>query len=69
MQLLTKHVSSSVEQHAQRANAAMKRTTDSGYDVAAMQNDFFEAYMQFVTDSLKAVSHITSIARAAADKR
>jgi len=66
---LTAHVSSAVDQHAERAKAAIKRTNESGYDLTAIQKDLFDAYMQVVTDSLKAVSHMTSIARAAADKR
>jgi hypothetical protein len=69
VQALTEHISSAVDQHAKRASDAMKRSTDTGYDVVAMQRDFFDASMQVVTDSLKAVSHLTNIARAATDKR
>jgi hypothetical protein len=69
VQALTDHVSSAFEQHARRASEAMKRTSGAGYDAVAMQQDFFDASMQVVTDSLKVVSHLTSIARAAADKR
>jgi hypothetical protein len=69
MQALTDHISAAVDQHARRASDAMKRTTDTGYDLAAMQRDVFDASMQVVTDSLKAVNHLTNIARAAADKR
>lgn len=69
VQALTDHVSGAFEQHARRASEAAKRTSGAGYDVAAMQQDFFDASMQVVTDSLKAVSHLTNIARAASDKR
>ena len=69
VQALTDHVSKAFEQHATRASTAAKRTSSSGYDIAAMQRDVFDASMQVVTDSLKAVSHLTNIARAAADKR
>lgn len=66
---LTDHVSGAFEQHAKRASEAAKRTSGAGYDAAAMQQDFLDASMQVVSDSLKAVSHLTNIARAAADKR
>lgn len=69
VQALTDHVSKAFEKHATRASDAAKRTSSSGYDIAAMQRDAFDASMQFVTDSLQAVSHLTNIARAAADKR
>lgn len=69
VQKLTDHVSGAFEQHARRAGAAAKRTSDAGYDVSKMQQDVFDASMQVVTDSLKVVSHLTNIARAAADKR
>jgi hypothetical protein len=69
VQALSAHVGSAVEQHARRASEAMKRTSGSGYDLAAMQQDFFDASMQVLTDSLKVVSHLTSVARAAASKR